>query len=664
MGSISMCGRSIAICGLLAVALCAGCSGGGGGSFAPADAIYFDANVETMNAVQPNATALAITGTGIVAVGSNSTVFANRGPKTVVTDLHGATVLPGFIDPHSHLMAYAFFSDQLYWTDVSSVNLYFKPLPGDPRCPNPSDYQQCFIPVQNEHDVISRMTSAAAAARTGSFKGVFAANYDPGRLGHDPECGAPVTKVGFQCPNLEDGMAREHLDAVAADMPVFVTSESGHVTFANTEALRELNICGTDVSDPASCHTPTTNPEQEEALAQAGQLDEDLSFTSIGFFETQILQSDPSAVSGDITRGVSLYAQHGYTLNQEGAASTFEVNLYLKAIKEDAKFPLTAAMLMYDPASADFGDTVAMAKQAQGLINNNPDIFIAALKSFADGSPQEYTGYLTQQYLNIFLPFTWSIFPQPYRGLPDLAEDEIAGRVVVAHSVGYPLVVHQNGDDAINDSVGALQMANEIMPTPKFRDLVLHAPMIDAANLAIVAKLNDPISFLMDDLYYWGLPECQQIIGPKRTNQISSLYPAADAENMGLHVTLHSDTPVSPPDPLFEIWVAKTRQTQQPSWYPNFAPSQCPIVFSPGESISIAQGIQAFTTNAAWQYGMEKQLGSITPGFTADLVFLSADPLSMENDPDNLSSIRVLGTVHRGTFIANPNANQPPIWPD
>jgi predicted amidohydrolase YtcJ len=407
--------RSIGILFLcVALSLAAGC--GGSSSSAPtppafADAIYYDGNVETQNPAQPTAQAVAITGSQIDAVGTNRRVLSHKGPKTVVTDLQGATVLPGFIDPHSHLMGYAFFSDTKYWTDVSSVNLYFKPPPNDARCANPTDFKNCFIPVQTEDDMTTRITNQVVAARTSGFDAVYAVNYDPARLGHSSECSGPSTNVGFQCPNLEDGTARAHLDAIASDIPIFVASEAGHVTFANTPALQELNICGTDVSNPTNCITPITNPSQEEALAQVGQLDEDLSFVSIGFFESQILKDDPIAVAADIARGVSLYAQHGYTLSQEGAAGTFEVVLYLAAIKVDPKFPLTAAMLMYDPNSGDFSDTAALAVQAKQLINGNPDIFVAALKSFADGSTQEYTAYLAEQYLNLFLPFTWTIFP-------------------------------------------------------------------------------------------------------------------------------------------------------------------------------------------------------------------------------------------------------------
>jgi hypothetical protein len=61
---------------------------------------------------------------------------------------------------------------------------------------------------------------------------------------------------------------------------------------------------------------------------------------------------------------------------------------------------------------------------------------------------------------------------------------------------------------------------------------------------------------------------------------------------------------------------------------PNRDPERCPVRMGPSEAISIVRGIEAFTTEAAWQYGLEKQLGSIATGKIADLVILSDDPLS------------------------------------
>ncbi|PID79348.1 amidohydrolase [bacterium DOLZORAL124_64_63] len=51
----------------------------------------------------PEATALAVAGDRILAVGPDTPILALQGPKTQVLDLDGATVVPGFNDSHCHL---------------------------------------------------------------------------------------------------------------------------------------------------------------------------------------------------------------------------------------------------------------------------------------------------------------------------------------------------------------------------------------------------------------------------------------------------------------------------------------------------------------------------------------------------------------------------------
>lgn len=66
------------------------------------DVILHHAVVLTMNADSPTASALAIRGDRIVAVGSDAEVLPLAGPATTVVDLAGLTVTPGFIDSHAH----------------------------------------------------------------------------------------------------------------------------------------------------------------------------------------------------------------------------------------------------------------------------------------------------------------------------------------------------------------------------------------------------------------------------------------------------------------------------------------------------------------------------------------------------------------------------------
>jgi predicted amidohydrolase YtcJ len=69
----------------------------------PAQIIFHNGNILTMDDEQPTAQALAISGEKILAVGSNEQVLALKSDQTRLIDLQGKTLMPGFIDTHAHL---------------------------------------------------------------------------------------------------------------------------------------------------------------------------------------------------------------------------------------------------------------------------------------------------------------------------------------------------------------------------------------------------------------------------------------------------------------------------------------------------------------------------------------------------------------------------------
>src|SRR2546426_6509560 len=68
----------------------------------PADVVFVNANVYTVNEKQPRAEAIAVKGDRIVFVGSNANAKRFQGRGTRVIDLHGETVVPGMTDAHYH----------------------------------------------------------------------------------------------------------------------------------------------------------------------------------------------------------------------------------------------------------------------------------------------------------------------------------------------------------------------------------------------------------------------------------------------------------------------------------------------------------------------------------------------------------------------------------
>src|SRR5437868_13759743 len=69
----------------------------------PADIIFTNGNVYTLNEKQPRAEAIAVREHRIVFVGSNADAQKFRSDKTRTIDLAGKTVTPGFTDSHCHI---------------------------------------------------------------------------------------------------------------------------------------------------------------------------------------------------------------------------------------------------------------------------------------------------------------------------------------------------------------------------------------------------------------------------------------------------------------------------------------------------------------------------------------------------------------------------------
>jgi predicted amidohydrolase YtcJ len=69
--------------------------------------ILHNGKIVTMDAGQPAATAIALAGERIAAVGSDAEIAALAGPATRVIDLGGKLMLPGLCDAHIHLSHYA-----------------------------------------------------------------------------------------------------------------------------------------------------------------------------------------------------------------------------------------------------------------------------------------------------------------------------------------------------------------------------------------------------------------------------------------------------------------------------------------------------------------------------------------------------------------------------
>ncbi|MEQ8860078.1 MAG: amidohydrolase [Pseudomonadales bacterium] len=162
----------------------------------PVDLIVHDANVLTLDAADTRASAMAIRGDRIVAVGDES--LRERYAAASSVDLDGRTVMPGFVDSHTHISG------------------------------NPGFY----IPLEDVTSVAQiRELVAAKAAEVGP--------------------GAWITGYGWSEDALEEQRRPliGDLDAAAPDNPVVLTRAGGHSAVASSLAFERAGI-DADTPDP------------------------------------------------------------------------------------------------------------------------------------------------------------------------------------------------------------------------------------------------------------------------------------------------------------------------------------------------------------------------------------------------------------------------------
>ncbi|MBM3515549.1 MAG: amidohydrolase, partial [Alphaproteobacteria bacterium] len=486
-----------------------------------------------------------------------------RGPNTVVHDLKGRTVIPGFVDAHSHFPGSAVVRRLL-------VDLNSPPIGG----------------VTSIDDMIVRLSARAAALPAGAW--LQGTGYDDTLI------------VEKRHPTRAD------LDRVATDRPIYVTHISGHLAAANSFALK---LAGIDRATPQ----PLGGKFRiDPATGEPDGVLEETAMQKVSSLLPKIGDEDLIAAIGDAS---AEYASRGITTAQSGATAPPAMRQAITALEQGA---LSIRLNLWP----------VLGTPSLGMPTGQTMLAVTATKSFADGSIQGYTGYLSQPY------HTHVHLDPAYRGYPRGASATLAKQVLDAHTQRRQLAIHANGDAAIDDVLAAYEAAQTADPWPDARHIVVHSQMAREDQLDRMAKLGVVPSFFVLHVYYWGDRHRDLFLGPDRAACIS---PTASALRRGIPFTLHADTPVVPMNPLLIIWAAVSRLTSSGK------------VLGPDQRLAPIDALRALTVNAARQERQEANRGSLEPGKFADFAVLDQSPLAV--DPVAIRDIQVLETYLGGTRV-------------
>lgn len=157
----------------------------------PSDMIITNARIWTGDERQPYAQAMAVSGDTIVAVGSRSGIMKHRSEATVIIDLGGRFVVPGFIDSHVHMLQGGLNLATVKLRDASTPEIF-----------------------------ITRIKEYAATLKPGEW--ILSDDWDG---------------KGWETPPMTGW-----IDSVTPDNPVFVARLDGHMALANSLAMKLAGV--------------------------------------------------------------------------------------------------------------------------------------------------------------------------------------------------------------------------------------------------------------------------------------------------------------------------------------------------------------------------------------------------------------------------------------
>ena len=458
--------------------------------------LFYNGDILSMESDSPQyAEAIVVQNGKIVFVGSKSDAEA-KFKNSEKIDLKGKTLLPGFIDPHSH---FGMVSNTMGQVDLN---------------PEPVGT------IKSIEDILQNLKNYKEKNNIPDGEWIFGWGYDNGEL------------TEKRHPTKKD------IDKVLPNNPVYLQHTSGHMGVANTLGLEALKVSAATKNPEGGNIDRFPNSNEPNGLVQETAMYpfvrlmmEKLESKQVEFFDTT----------------QDYYASNGITTAQDGMTSRESITFFQSQADAGKMKIDLIALAGYSELDGNLKGTSLLFKTYKNGFKTQ------GTKIVADGSPQGKTAFFSK-------PFLTEVpgCHHDCRGLPSLSQEAINKLFETAYAKNNQLFIHCNGDASIDMILLAHETACKKLNQPLDKDrrtIVIHSQFVRPEQLKTFAKYNMEPSFFTNHAYFWGDVHVQNL-GKERADFLS---PLVSARKLGLKPTNHSDATVTPIDPIFTIWTAVNR---------------------------------------------------------------------------------------------------------
>ncbi|MDB8805312.1 amidohydrolase [Romboutsia sp. 1001216sp1] len=420
--------------------------------------IYFNGDIITVNDKEPIVDAVLVENGKIIKTGSKEEILKLKNEDTELVDLDGKTMLPGFIDSHSHIIAVA---QTLMIVNLSDANS-----------------KEEFIAILK--DYVKNNPS-----KNGEW--IIGFGYDNTRYEN------------------EEHPTKFDLDLVTKDIPIFISHASGHIATTNSKALEAFGYVGTNYEVPEGGVVRTVGESNEPN----GILEENACLSP----EKRKVIPTPSVdtLLSCIKKAQQIYSSYGLTTAQDASIDeNLNQLLNLAAQKNE---------LIIDIVGQTVQHTTLKLLKNEGTPKRKYYNHYKLLggKTWLDGSPQGKTAWLTKPYYEV--PEGES---KDYCGYATQEDKDVIEYFKSLIENNIQVNVHCNGDAASDQFIRCYKKALEMTDNKTdLRPVMVHAQTVREDQLDDMKELGIIPTFFLDHIWFWGDYHYESVFGPERANRLS-----------------------------------------------------------------------------------------------------------------------------------------------
>lgn len=455
----------------------------------PADLVLFNGNVVTVDNDFRIASAIAVRGNTIAALGGDDEVRLLIGPETRAIDLDGRTVLPGINDSHLH-----------------GVNLG---LTSPPHC-----LQISYPQVQSIADIVEVVKEATRNTPEGEW--IFGRGWDVAYL--------------KECDDKGRSPDRFDLDQVSPNHPVYLQDFSGHAAWVNTAALQAGGVGPQSAPGAGGVIEKDNQGEPTGVLREAAQ----------ALVKNVRPAPSPRQMAEAIGAALEKLRSLGITSITEPGLEAPAIAAYADLL---ANGELTTRVNVLFLATGLDTEAEQFKRALDGWEKpaaiDPRRLAMLGVKVFADGIPPNRTSWMHEPYVD------GGHGALCVHGDTDEARElELNDVIRHAHNAGHQIGVHVTGDRAIDAVVDAFAAAQKENPREDPRHYVIHGDFLTPRSMKVLKDYGFGVN--MNPAIKWTIAEAEEaVVGPERA---AYEWPYRDALDAGLPVTSGSDAPVTTAD--------------------------------------------------------------------------------------------------------------------